>query len=98
LNHVGGDDDGAAGFDLAGEDLFGDLVFDDFLDDAAHGAGAETGVVAEFDHLFGGSGVDLDFDFLVGEGFVDASYDKVEDLEEFGLAEGDEGDDFVETV
>ena len=55
----------------------GDDVFDGFLDEATHRAGAHFGVVAAFDEdLFGLGGQFYGY-FLIGEGFVGRGNDEV---------------------
>ena len=65
----------------------------------AHGAGAQTRVIAGFDNFCAGSRRrKFDRNFLIGKGFVDIGHHEVHDLAKFGLIERAEQDDFVKTI
>ena len=63
---VGVDGDGVAFGEVAGEEAFGEGVFELLLDGAFEGAGAEGGIVAfVHEQVFGGVG-DADVEVMVG--------------------------------
>lgn len=76
----------------------GDDVFDGFLDEATHRAGAHFGVVAAFDEDLFGFWSDFNGNFLESEVFIGGSDDEVKDADKVFFRKRLEEADFVETV
>ena len=87
-----------AGGEVAGEDAFGEGVFDAALDGAAQGAGTKGGVVAFFDKRGACAVGDGEVDVTLGEASAHFVEQDVGDHGEFGLGERLEDDHFVDAV